>query len=94
MTYLLEGGMAHSEAGQFSITPAGAAHLALHSARLQRILDHSARKRAAQASGLHHAMVELRSGLRKRLHAPEADAETARGIAAILDDAARRIAQL
>jgi DNA-binding PadR family transcriptional regulator len=95
---LIEEQKAEGARKQFGITEAGRAHLAERQAEVEALLARLAEIAGAQASAsggpVRRAMRNLRVVLQERLSGTEVDAETLHEMAAILDDAARRIERL
>ena len=82
----------------FAITEGGSAHLAEHEAQVTALFErlaHLASHRARTDGGpIRRAMGNLRAVLQDRLGAESVDVETLHDVAAILDEAARKIERL
>ncbi|WP_404333583.1 PadR family transcriptional regulator [Sphingomonas sp. MMS12-HWE2-04] len=83
---------------QFAVTAAGTAHLAENAELVEALFARLAQLGEAQSrhSGgpIRRAMGNLRAVLQDRLHAEGVEAETLHDVAAILDEAARKIERL
>lgn len=83
---------------QFAITEAGTAHLAEHAdtvaALFARLAELGSQQARTSGGPIRRAMHNLRAVLQDRLSDPEVEADTLHEVAAILDEAARKIERL